>query len=243
MLLLMWLVLFVAAGTLILLPLILWRREVLKRYFGSRLVACPENQKTAVVHIDARHAADSGIDGCPDLRLSECTLWPERADCGQECLSQAVQAEQPTPDKAKVRRKQIYHLPILLAAFAAWCLGIIWHSHYMFRAEWTNAVGLTPAQVKEIVWWISPQLLTAAVCLLFAYGVAALLVVSHRKGVLPGVLMSVLLCGALVAGSWYGIAKLPHELLLIEVSYAVVATLVVGAIVGGLYDRLVLRPH
>jgi hypothetical protein len=73
----------------------------------------------------------------------------------------------------------------------------------MFRERWMHAVGLAHAQVKEIVWWLSPHLLTAAVCLLFAYGVAWLLAVSHRKGVL--------------------------------------ATLTVGAIVGGLFDKLVLR--
>lgn len=244
MLLIMWLVLCVVAGSLILLlPLYLWRHEIFKRYSGSRLVACPKDEHSAVVHIDERHAAATGIDGTPDLRLSECTLWPERSQCGQECLSQAVQTEPYTPGKVTAGKKQIYHIPILLAAFVAWCLGIIWHSHYMFRAEWTNAVGLTHAQVKQIVWWISPHLLTAAVCLLFAYGVASLLAVSHRKGILPGVLMAVLLCGALVATSWYGIDRLPRELLLIEAGYVVLAALIVGAIVGGLYGKLVLRPH
>jgi len=64
--------------------------------------------------------------------------------------------------------------------------------------------------------------------------------VSHRKGVLPGVLMAVPLCGALAAASWYGIARLPHDLSVIEAGYAVLAMLTVGAIVGGLYNRLVL---
>jgi hypothetical protein len=84
------------------------------------------------------------------------------------------------------------------------------------------------------------HLLTVAICLLFAYGVAWLLVVCHRKGVLPGLLMSVLLCGAVVAASWHGIAGLPHDLLVIEAGYIVLATFIVGAMVGGLYDKLVL---
>jgi hypothetical protein len=84
-------------------------------------------------------------------------------------------------------------------------------------------------------------LLTAAVCLLFAYGVAWLLAVSHRKGVLQGVLMSVMLCGAVVVTSWFGFGRLSPELFLIEAGYTVLATFVVGAIVGGLNDRLVLR--
>jgi hypothetical protein len=44
-----------------------------------------------------------------------------------------------------------------------------------------------------------------------------------------------------IATSWYGIAKLPHDLFVIEAGYIVLATLTVGAIVGGLYDKLVLR--
>jgi hypothetical protein len=240
MLFLFWLVLCLVAGAVILLPLALRLREIYARYSGGRLVACPENQQSAAVSVDARHAAMTGIDGHPDLRLCDCTRWPERANCDQACLSQAVQAEPYTPGDVKVGTKQIYHLPIVLAAFAAWYLGAIWHSQYMFRTRWMDAVGLTRAEVKQIVWWVWPHLLTAAVWLLFAYGVAWLLAVCHRKGVLQGVLMSVLLCGALVAASSYGIARLPHDLLAIEAGYTVLATLTVGAIVGGLHNKLVL---
>ncbi len=158
-------------------------------------------------------------------------------------MSQALQAGPYTPGEIKVGTKRIYHLPIVLAAFAAWCLGAVWHSQYLFRTRWMDAVGLTHAQVKQMVWWLSPHLLTAAVCLLFAYGVAWLLAVRHRKGVLQGVLMSVLLSGAVVATGWFGIARLPHDLLAIEAGYAVLATFTVGAIVGGLYDKLVMRPQ
>jgi hypothetical protein len=240
MLSLIWLVLCLAAACLMLLPLALWRRELYKRYSGSRLVACPEDQQSAGVNIDARHAAETGMDGCPELRLSGCTRWPEHAHCEQGCLSQAVQAGSYAPPEGKARRKQIYHLPILLAAFAAWCLGAIWHSQFLFRARWMEAVGLTHAQLKQMVWWLSPHLLTAAVCLLFAYGVAWLLAICHRRGVLQGILMSVLLCGTVAAASWYGIASMPHDLLMIEAGYAILATLTTGAIVGGLCDKLAL---
>ncbi len=240
MLLLIWLVFCLAAGALLLLPVGLSLREIYQRFSGSRLVACPADQRPAAVNIDARHAAATGIDGFPELRLSECTCWPERSKCDRACLSQAVQAEPYTPGEVKVRRKQIYHLPIVLAAFAAWCLGAFWHSHYLFRTQWMAATGLTHAEIKEMVWWVSPHLLTAAVCLLFAYGVAWLLALCHRKGVLQGVLMSVLLSGAVAAASWYAVASMPHDLLMIEAGYAVLATLTVGAIVGGLYDKLAL---
>jgi hypothetical protein len=241
MLLLIWLVLcLVAAAVILLLPLALREGEIYRRYSGRRLVSCPENQQPAAVSMNALHAAVTGIDGNPDLRLCDCTRWPERSDCNRACLPSVVQAKPYAPEKVKARMKQIYHLPILLAAFATWCVGAIWHSQYLFRARWMAAVGLSHAQVKQMVWWYWPHLLTAAVCLLFAYGVAGLLAAFHRKGVLQGVLMAVLLGGALVVANWFGMARLPHDLLLIEAGYAVVATVVAGAIVGGLYDRLVM---
>ena len=196
-----------------------------------------------MVNLDGRYAAETELDGRPAVRLRDCSRWPEREQCDQACLSQALQAEPYTPGDAKKRPKQIYHLPIALAAFAAWCLGAFWHSHFMFRTRWEGAVGLTQVQIKQIVWWLSPHLLTFGVCLLFAYGVAWLLAVCHRKGVLQGVLMSVLLCGALVAASSFGIARMPHDLLVIEAGYTVLATLIVGVIVGGLYNKHLLPSH
>lgn len=240
MLILLWLVLFLVVLAFILLLPALWRREIYRRYSGWRAVDCPEDQQSAAVSLDTRHAAATGMHGRPELRLSDCTLWPERSKCGCPCLLQALEAEPYGPREVKTGRKPIYHLPILLAACAAWCLGAIWHAQYMFRAPWMSAVGLTRAEVKQIVWWLSPHLLTLAACLLFAYGVAWLLAVRHRKGVMQGILMSVLLGGAVGAANAYGIAQLPHDLLMIEAGYAILAVLTVGAIVGGLYDKLAL---
>jgi hypothetical protein len=231
MILLLGLVLFVVVGSLILLLPTIWRHEIYERYSGSRPVICPENRQPVAVRIDAAGAASSGLSGRSILRLSDCTRWPERSKCDQACLSEAVHVEPYTKGEVKVEKKRIYHLPILLAAFAAWCLGALWHSQYLFRARWMNALGLTPAQVKQMLWWYSPHLLTVAICLI---------ALRQRKGVGSGVLMSLMLYAALVLSSWYGIAGLPHELLLIEAGYTVLATLIVGAIVGGLYDRLVL---
>jgi hypothetical protein len=225
---------------LILLPAALWLRVIYRRYSGSRLVAYPENQQAAVVDIDAQHAVATEMHGCPDLRRCECTRWPERAECGQPCLSQAVQTEPYAPVEVKGWPKQICHLPVVLAAFAAWCLGAIWHAQYLFRPRWTDAVGLTHAQVRQIVWRISPHLLTLAVCLLFACRAAWLLAISHRKGLLQGVLTAVLPGAALVATSWYSLAGLPHALLATEAGYVVLAGVTMGAVVGGLYDKLVM---
>lgn len=57
-------------------------------YRGRRVVKCPENLRPAGVTVDAGHAAFTALGGHPALRLSECSRWPERADCGRACLAQ-----------------------------------------------------------------------------------------------------------------------------------------------------------
>jgi hypothetical protein len=79
----------------------------------------------------------------------------------------------------------IYHLPVLIAAFAAWVLGAIRHSQYPFRAAWIQAHRLSWLEVHQLVWTFAPHFL--GVALLFAYGVAWLLAWSTRKGVIIGV--------------------------------------------------------
>lgn len=238
MLIIIWLVLFLVASSVLLLPLALWRREIHRQYSGSRLVSCPENQRPVVVSIDTQYAAATGIDGCPRLQLSACTRWPERANCDQACLSEAVQVGAYKPAKRKTSAKQIYHLPIALAAFAAWYLGAIWHSRFAFRTRWVEAIGLDPAQFKLIIGLY--LLLSLAVCVLFAYGVAWLLAVRHRKGIIQGILMAALLSGSVIAVEAFQIQRLPHDFLVIETGYTVLTLLIVGAIVGGLYDKLVV---
>jgi hypothetical protein len=64
---------------------------VLQTYFlyrGKRLVTCPETLKTEAVDVAARAAAASSFLGWPVFRLDRCSRWPERHDCGQDCLKQ-----------------------------------------------------------------------------------------------------------------------------------------------------------
>jgi hypothetical protein len=216
----------------------LWGRALYEQYAGSRVVICPENKRQVAVSIDALHAAVTGLSKTPEIRLSDCTRWPERRKCGQECLPQALETSPYELGEVQVRTKKIYHLPILLAAFAGYILGAVWHSHWLFRERWVTALGLDGAQVKDLVAWYSPHLLSTAVCLLFAYGVAWLLAVRERSGVLQGILASLLLWVALVLVSSPRISALNHELLLIEGSYSFSLAVLVGALVGGLHDKL-----
>ena len=58
------------------------------RFRGTRLVTCPETNQDAVVEVPARSMAMQAILGEPCLRLSECSRWPMRGGCGQDCLRQ-----------------------------------------------------------------------------------------------------------------------------------------------------------
>jgi hypothetical protein len=69
------------------------------RQRGARVITCPENRRSAGVEVDALHAALTSFGGS-ELRLSACSRWPERAGCGQECLSQI----QESPDGCLVRK-------------------------------------------------------------------------------------------------------------------------------------------
>jgi hypothetical protein len=57
-------------------------------YRGQRVVVCPETRRPAGVELDAWQAVRRGIEGHADLHLKSCSRWPERHDCGQDCLSQ-----------------------------------------------------------------------------------------------------------------------------------------------------------
>src|SRR5271165_3004854 len=57
-------------------------------YRGKRLITCPETHKTEAVDVAATEAAVGAFLSEPTLRLKECSRWPERQNCGQECLQQ-----------------------------------------------------------------------------------------------------------------------------------------------------------
>jgi hypothetical protein len=67
---------------------------------GKRIVTCPQTEKPAAVEVAAGHAAMEALVGEAHLRLSDCSRWPEREDCGQACLSQIEVA----PDDCLVTR-------------------------------------------------------------------------------------------------------------------------------------------
>ena len=63
-----------------------WLVRSSSRYRGSRIVTCPESKKPVIVEVDSLHALLTSTVGPPDIRLKDCSRWPIREECGQECL-------------------------------------------------------------------------------------------------------------------------------------------------------------
>jgi hypothetical protein len=90
-------IVLIGLAALVLLGGILLLRRT-ARYRGVRLVECPQNGEPAAVHLHAAKAAWKWARH-PQLRLHDCTRWPERAGCGQDCLAQI----ESTPFGCRVR--------------------------------------------------------------------------------------------------------------------------------------------
>jgi hypothetical protein len=55
---------------------------------GARVLTCPPLGNTAQVALDPWFAMRRHALGADDFRVLECSHWPERRDCTQECLAQ-----------------------------------------------------------------------------------------------------------------------------------------------------------
>ena len=85
------LILVFAIGIAVAFELVRALRTYLK-FRGKRIVSCPETHEAAGVSVAAGKAAAQALIGAPHLRLSECSRWPEKEACGQECLAQITEA-------------------------------------------------------------------------------------------------------------------------------------------------------
>jgi hypothetical protein len=61
---------------------------------GRRAVKCPASGQHADVEIDHEFALKSAMHGLEHSRLQSCSRWPEKGECGQECLAQV----EPSPE-------------------------------------------------------------------------------------------------------------------------------------------------
>jgi hypothetical protein len=243
MLLLFWFVLFVVGTCLVLLMPALWGKQIYNTFQGARTVNCPETHAPVAVRFRALLAAFTGLSGRPKLRLANCSRWPVHADCGQECIPDA----QKTIPIAAVRaaspqKNRICHLPVLLAAAAAWVLGMAWHSEYLFRPRWMTAMNLDDHYTRVLARMWTPHLLTVAACLLFAYAVGALVAWMGKRTVLTGIQIALSLWVVVMTTNMVATKfEATPQLVWIEGGYAFLGALLVGAIVGAVPRRVFVK--
>lgn len=243
MLFLIWAFLFLTAACLLLFMPALWGKHIYNQYRGVRTVNCPETHAPVSVRFNAFHAAVTGLSGKPKLSLATCSRWPMRAGCDQACIPDATQA---VPESyaapARPAAERIAHLPAFVAAAAAWVLGVVWHSEFVFRPAWANMVGLTDQEAHDLARTWAPHLLTVAACLLFSYAVASLLAWVGSRSFWRGLQMSISLW-MLITGALFVVARwaFDADVLWIEGGYTLLAAFIIGALAGGLPRRVFVK--
>lgn len=63
-----------------------WLVRSRSRYGGARTVTCPETKMPVMVEVDSLYTSLTSAAGHPDIRLENCSRWPLKEQCGQECL-------------------------------------------------------------------------------------------------------------------------------------------------------------
>lgn len=62
--------------------------QVYRKLRGRRLLTCPETGEVELVELAACAAAFQTLLDEPGLRVRNCSRWPMRNGCGQDCLRQ-----------------------------------------------------------------------------------------------------------------------------------------------------------
>jgi len=87
-------VLILATAGVCVLSLLAIGVQAYRKFRGPMIITCPETHAPAAVAVDSMHAAMTAAVDATELRLKQCSRWPERQDCGQECLRQIEVAPQ-----------------------------------------------------------------------------------------------------------------------------------------------------
>jgi hypothetical protein len=56
------------------------------KYRGAWTVECPDTETTAALQLDTKTAVLTAALGKPQLRVKDCSHWPEHAGCDESCL-------------------------------------------------------------------------------------------------------------------------------------------------------------
>jgi hypothetical protein len=75
----------------VLLPVV---ADTFRRFRTKKSLRCPETGTEAEVGIDAGRAALTSAFGRALLRVKNCSLWPERKECAQDCVRSESEVEE-----------------------------------------------------------------------------------------------------------------------------------------------------
>lgn len=213
------LVIFLALASLLLGMPAIYGWGVYKRFRGKRTVVCPETNAGATVRPDAVDAASGALHGHPRLRLAACSRWPEKRNCGQECVVQIFR--EPLDDQ---RGFNIF--PVLLGAVVTWgFLGTLAYTATL--RNWIVRLGVPERVVQQGYELVFPALVPLVVAIGLGFLVQRALQRSKRSAAV----------GALV-GAAVGLAMslvalpLAHQagpILWAYLAFAVLASAMMGA--------------
>ncbi|HVP44125.1 MAG TPA: DUF1761 family protein [Terriglobales bacterium] len=228
-----WLILtlLLLTGLLALLIPMLYAGEVYRVRRGLHRVTCPETKKRAAVEIDALHCAATSLTGSEYMRLSDCSRWPEKKDCDQECVYELFEPE--TPPAAK---PGLPHVAVWAGAGAAWLLGAFWYADPVFGRAWVRLHGLGQEAARARAEAVAPYLVPLAGFLLLGYVVALAERVAGRLGMVRAIALAVAACAAFLVVDLLLRPAFPGEwlpLTWVEMTYALAGSALSAAVVSG----------
>ncbi len=223
--------LLVLAALLTLLMPMLYAGEVYRSRRGLRHVTCPETKKRAAVEIDAVHCAATSLTGTEYMRLTDCSRWPGKKDCDQDCVYELFAAQE-LPSAAP---PGLPHAAVWVGAGAAWLLGAFWYADPVFGRVWMQLHGLSQEAARARAESVTPYLVPAAGFLLLGYVIALAeraighlgLVRATALGVAVGAALLVLdlVLQRVVPGNWLALTW-------VEMTYALAGSALTAAVVS-----------
>jgi hypothetical protein len=165
----------IIAGAILLTGIAAWRLgSAWLKSRGKRVINCPENHMSAGVALDVRHAAATALRGDMKLRLSSCSRWPERQDCGQDCLFQIERA----PEDCLVRNILVHWYE---GKKCAWCGRPIGEIHLGERKPALLTADRCSVEWNQVAPDQLPETLRTALPLCFTCHIANTMVREHPE--------------------------------------------------------------
>ena len=210
-------------------PGALWL-EIRRMYGGTRTVTCPDNRDQVMVYLNAKKAANA-LFGPRKIEIAGCSRWPEKGDCAQGCVPEAISKNPPA-------EFSINHPAVFLTALVSWgASGVLRYSP--FAREWMAAAGFPPAEFWARIGVRYPVIVGFFGLLAMAYVFTFVMRHTNQTGLAQSMLTASLL--------WLGVVGItipetfffvPFRVFALDALAMLIALLVQGVLVG-----VVVLPH